>query len=231
MIVNHFKSYNGIDDEKDGDRVRQKRRLEAEWLANFVEDRQKADPTERIILCGDFNAFQFNDGYNDLIGILKGKSDQNVLAPSKTVFATGLVADDRLYRCRKIAIHTASTDRHRLSIIFWSTSRTIAGVKIWLLHVPMPIFRTVYANDATRPERTSDHDAPVVFLYLDEPAPPQLDRNSETVVRQTPSLVSDRLSVLCECSVPSALNSCFVISTQSAPDRRGGRCEKLRSRS
>jgi predicted extracellular nuclease len=92
VIVNHFKSYNGIDDEKDGDRVRQKCRLEAEWLANFVVERQKTDPAERIMLCGDFNAFQFNDGYNDLIGILKGRSDQNVLAPSKTSYQTGLVA-------------------------------------------------------------------------------------------------------------------------------------------
>ena len=38
VIVNHLKSYRGIDDEKDGERVRQKRRLEAEWLANFVQE-------------------------------------------------------------------------------------------------------------------------------------------------------------------------------------------------
>ena len=33
-------------------------------------------------------------------------------------------------------------------------------------------FPLVWSNDATRPERLSDHDAPVVFLKLDEsPAP------------------------------------------------------------
>jgi len=73
VIVNHFKSYRGIDDEKDGDRVRNKRRLEAEWLANFIAERGKADPTERMLVCGDFKACQFNDGYNDLIGFLNGK--------------------------------------------------------------------------------------------------------------------------------------------------------------
>ena len=31
-------------------------------------------------------------------------------------------------------------------------------------------FPLIYSNDATRPERVSDHDAPVVFLSLDEPA-------------------------------------------------------------
>jgi len=31
-------------------------------------------------------------------------------------------------------------------------------------------FPLVWSNDASRPERISDHDAPVVFLSLDEPA-------------------------------------------------------------
>ena len=90
VIVNHLKSYRGIDDDKEGDRVRNKRRLEAEWLASFIQEREKADPTERLIVCGDFNAFQFNDGYNDLIGTLKGKPDPNVMVPSETAFNTGL---------------------------------------------------------------------------------------------------------------------------------------------
>lgn len=170
VIVNHFKSYNGIDDEKDGDRVRQKRRLEAEWLAKFVEDRQKADPTERIILCGDFNSFQFNDGYNDLIGILKGRSDQNVLVPSKTAFATGLVnmidyIDPKSRYSYSFDGSAQSLDHilvnkpARSRLLKFGYSRSNAD------------FPKVYANDATRPERVSDHDAAVLFLNLDEPAP------------------------------------------------------------
>ena len=83
VIVNHLKSYLGIDSEKDGQRVREKRKQEAEWLANFVAERAKADPNERLMVCGDFNAFLFNDGYNDLIGTLKGKPDQKVTNPVK----------------------------------------------------------------------------------------------------------------------------------------------------
>lgn len=48
-IVNHFKSYGGIDDEKDGFRVREKRKQEADWLAQYVADRQKADPNESTL--------------------------------------------------------------------------------------------------------------------------------------------------------------------------------------
>ncbi|MEQ1607283.1 MAG: endonuclease/exonuclease/phosphatase family protein [Pyrinomonadaceae bacterium] len=171
VIVNHFKSYNGIDDEKDGDRVRQKRRLEAEWLASFVVERQKADPTERILLCGDFNAFQFNDGYNDLIGILKGKSDPNVLAPSKTAFATGLVTlidylPDPLKRysytfdgAAQALDHILANKAARERLLKFGYGRSNAD------------FPLVWKNDATRPERVSDHDAAVVFMSLDEPAP------------------------------------------------------------
>jgi predicted extracellular nuclease len=32
-------------------------------------------------------------------------------------------------------------------------------------------FPEIWSNDPNRPERVSDHDAPVVFLSLDEPAP------------------------------------------------------------
>jgi uncharacterized protein len=171
VIVNHFKSYNGIDDPKDGSRVQNKRRLQAEALAKFVIDRQTADPNERIILCGDFNAFQFNDGYNDLIGILKGKSDQNVLAPSKTAYATGLVN----------LIDFLSDPLKRYSYTFDGSAQALDHI---LINKPVrerllkfgygrsnADFPKILSDDATRPERVSDHDAAVVFLSLDEPPP------------------------------------------------------------
>ena len=63
VIVNHLRSLSGVDDPADGDRVRTKRRAQAEYLANLIQARQAADPTERIVSVGDYNAFQFNDGY------------------------------------------------------------------------------------------------------------------------------------------------------------------------
>ena len=170
VIVNHFKSYNGIDDPKDGDRVRQKRRLEAEWLAKFVDDRQKADSTEGIILCGDFNAFQFNDGYNDLIGILKGKSDQNVLVPSKTAYPTGLRALIDLIDTKSRYSYTFDGSAQALDHIL--VNKPMAGRLLKFGYGRSNAdFPYVYANDVTRPERTADHDGAVVFLSLDEPKP------------------------------------------------------------
>ena len=80
VFVNHLRSLNGIDDTSpgssgwptEGDRVRNKRAQQALFLANLVNDRQVADPNEKIVLVGDFNAFEFNDGYADIMGIVRG---------------------------------------------------------------------------------------------------------------------------------------------------------------
>ncbi|MBK7705731.1 MAG: hypothetical protein IPJ30_08095 [Acidobacteria bacterium] len=72
VIVNHLKSFRGYTDEKDAPFVQMKKKLQAEFLARYVGERQKANPAERIALVGDFNFYQFNDGIMDVIGTIKG---------------------------------------------------------------------------------------------------------------------------------------------------------------
>jgi uncharacterized protein len=80
VMVNHLRSLIGINDISAGsngwatvgDRVRAKRLRQAESLANLVQARQTADPAERIILVGDFNAFEFNDGLVDSMNVIGG---------------------------------------------------------------------------------------------------------------------------------------------------------------
>ena len=167
VIVNHFKSYGGIDDEKDGPRVRQKRRGQAEWLANFLVERQKANPAERIVVTGDLNSFQFNDGYNDLVGILKGKSDPNVLVASKTAFPTGLInlADFIDEKTRYSYVFDGSAQI--LDHILINPAAQERALKFGYARLDAD-FPKAYANDFTRPERLSDHDAPIVYFSLDE---------------------------------------------------------------
>ncbi|MCF7221376.1 lamin tail domain-containing protein [Marilutibacter chinensis] len=82
VIVNHLRSLNGIDDSSPGssgwattsERVRAKRGAQAAYLAGLVEQFQQADPDERIVLVGDFNAFEVNDGYVDVMGIVRGEA-------------------------------------------------------------------------------------------------------------------------------------------------------------
>jgi predicted extracellular nuclease len=80
VIVNHLRSLNGIDDVGSGSsgwstesaRVRARRGQQALFLADLVQARQLADPTERIVLLGNFNAYSFSDGFVDVMGILRG---------------------------------------------------------------------------------------------------------------------------------------------------------------
>jgi predicted extracellular nuclease len=88
VIVNHLRSLSSIDDPTDGPRVRAKREAQAEFLANYIQSRQTANPAESIVSIGDYNAYQFNDGYGDIMGAIKGTpapANQVVLASSDLV--------------------------------------------------------------------------------------------------------------------------------------------------
>ncbi|NOT88414.1 MAG: nuclease [Lysobacter sp.] len=79
-FINHLRSLNGVGDATPGSngwptenaRVSAKRAQQAVFLADLVEARQTADANEHIVLLGDFNAFEYNDGYVDVMGIIGG---------------------------------------------------------------------------------------------------------------------------------------------------------------
>ena len=168
VIVNHLRSLSGIDDAADGARVRAKRRAQAEFLANLVQARQLLNPAERIVLVGDFNAFQFNDGYVDTIGTIKGTpapAGQVVLASSPLVnpVLTNLV--------------DAVPAAERYSYSFDGNAQVLDHILV--NHAMLPSVRGIYyarsdadfpeslRGDPSRPERVSDHDMPVAYFTLD----------------------------------------------------------------
>ncbi|MFT3807151.1 lamin tail domain-containing protein [Arenimonas sp.] len=80
VVANHMRSLNNANTfgagsngyTTDGARVRAKRHQQAVELANMIQARQVADAGERIILVGDFNVFEFNDGLGDSLGTIMG---------------------------------------------------------------------------------------------------------------------------------------------------------------
>jgi predicted extracellular nuclease len=93
-IVVHQRSLGGVASidadgaTTEGDRVRQKRRAQSDDLADLIQDRQTADAQERLIVVGDFNAFEFNDGWVDVMGTIQGEpapADEVALASADLV--------------------------------------------------------------------------------------------------------------------------------------------------
>lgn len=85
VIGNHLLSLIDINDNdpgsngyaSNGERRRVKRAEQAAFTAALVEQFQQANPAERIVLLGDFNAFEFSDGYVDVMGIITGREAAN----------------------------------------------------------------------------------------------------------------------------------------------------------
>ena len=168
VIVNHLRSLSGVDDPVDGNRVRTKRRAQAEWLANFIQDRQEADPDEHIVSVGDYNAFEFNDGYVDSIGTIGGTPTP----ANQVVLASGDLVDPDLVETMQYA-----PEGQRYSYTFDGNAQELDHVLITQNLVPRITtlsygridadFPESIRGDANQPGRISDHD-PVV-AYFDFP--------------------------------------------------------------
>lgn len=72
VVAVHQRSLIGIESSA---RVRAKRQAQAENLAQHLNDVQAASPGIRIVVTGDFNAFEFDDGYIDVMGILTSSAN------------------------------------------------------------------------------------------------------------------------------------------------------------
>ncbi len=93
VLNNHLRSLASMTDAEDGPRVRAKRRAQAEYVARIVEAIQTQYPGEKLVSVGDYNAFQFNDGYVDVLGTIIGTPTppNQVVLPSPDLVTTDLV--------------------------------------------------------------------------------------------------------------------------------------------
>lgn len=167
VIVNHLRSLTDLTNPTSGPRVRAKRAAQGEFLANLVQARQTADATEKIVLLGDFNAFQFNDGYVDVLGTIVGQP-----APADQV----VVASPDLVDADLIDVMGLLPAAQRYSYLFDGHAQILDHV---LVNQPAAAlfqqiavarngadFPETYRNDDTRPERLSDHDMPVAYFAV-----------------------------------------------------------------
>lgn len=83
LLALHNRSLGGIEGSE-ATRIRTKRLEQAQSIGQMVEDLQTAQPDTPLIVLGDFNAFEFTDGYVDVIGQIAGtavQADNDFWAP------------------------------------------------------------------------------------------------------------------------------------------------------
>ena len=166
VIVNHLRSLNGVTDATStGATVRLKREAQAEYLANLVQGFQSSG--EHVITVGDYNAFEFNDGLVDSMGVIRGTpaaSNMDVLPGTSGLVSPNLV--DLLPTDITSNTYTYVFAGNAQSIThFYVTPDLVSSTKVMALHLNAD-FPVVDRNDATTPNRTSDHDGEIGYITL-----------------------------------------------------------------
>ena len=178
VVMNHTRSF--IDIELvtgEGPRVRAKRKAQGEFLADLLQDLQTNNPTTSVISVGDYNAYQFNDGYTDPIATIKGNptaDDQVVVDQSPDLVNpnfSNLI--DELLPGEQYSFIFEGTPQALDHVIV----NTVAHARVTRIAIARnnPDFPEIpaaaFASNAARPERCSDHDMPVAYFSLGEPQP------------------------------------------------------------
>lgn len=167
IVLNHLRSMSAIDHPTEGVRVRAKRRAQAEFLARLIQQRQLTDTNENLLVLGDFNAFEFNDGYVDVMGTITGQP-----APAGAV----TLASDDLVNPDLVNLTALLPALERYSYSFDGNLQAIDHVLVNATLRPRVTrhgyargnvdFPESFRGDFNRPERLSDHDAAAVWIAV-----------------------------------------------------------------
>ncbi|MFL6414757.1 MAG: lamin tail domain-containing protein [Bryobacteraceae bacterium] len=167
VIVNHLRSLLSLDDPGSGSTVRAKRQAQAEYLGNLIQGFQTANPAANIVSVGDYNAYQFSDGYADTIGVIKGTPalpQQVVLAGPRLVSPnlTDLIDTDLIPSTERYS-YTFSGSAQAIDHVIVNSNMLSRATKFSYARIDAD-FPDSLRNDPTRPERVSDHD-PVEAIF------------------------------------------------------------------
>ena len=171
-VVVHQRSLNGAEeDSANGTRVRAKRQRQAEYLAQQLQAMQQADPERNIAVAGDFNAFEFNDGLTDAMGVVTG-----LPSPDEATAVTGdgidLVDPDLLN------LYVLEPEGQRYSFEFDGNAQSLdhilanqsLGAHVGALaldHARINAdFPETNRNDPASASRLSDHDPAIAYFSL-----------------------------------------------------------------
>ena len=172
VVVNHPRSF--IDVERldaTGIRVREKRKAQGESIAGLIQELQTANPGTPVIAVGDYNAYQFNDGYTDPVATIKGTpttDDEVVVDASPDLVDPDLVnLTDGLPEDEKYSFIFEGTPQ-AIDHIFVNTDANAIVTDYTVARINSDFPETPEFEDVSRPERSSDHDGPVAYFRFPE---------------------------------------------------------------
>lgn len=152
-----------------GQRARTQRHQQAVQLANYVQGLQAGDPTRRIAVVGDFQAYPFNDGYGDPLQVLRGAP-----VPDNQTATTGdgvdLVTPDlvNLIGTAPAAqrYQAASDGNARALLHVLANSALLAATTAYRLEFPRinADFPEVLRNDPNTATRVADTDPALAYF-------------------------------------------------------------------
>jgi predicted extracellular nuclease len=168
VMAIHGRSLSSIESS---DRVRQKRLEQAQFVAMQVQALQDANPDINLVLAGDFNAYEFSDGYVDVTGFMKGSFTAADNLVCETNPCTDHVSPDLIDQVLMIDAG------ERYSFIFAGNAQaldhalTSSGLDELVRDFQYGRGNSDAAvgliDDASTPLRSSDHDGLVLFLAKD----------------------------------------------------------------
>lgn len=164
VVVNHLRSFINIETDA---RVRAKRTAQAESTARLLQDLQTNNPTTPVISVGDYNAYQFNDGYTDPVSVIKGTptSDDEVVVDQSPDFVNPdfINLTDQLPADQRYTFIFEGTpqalDHIIVNTVAYSIFQRYAITRSNSDFPETPEFQV-----PTRPEVNSDHDMPVAYF-------------------------------------------------------------------
>jgi predicted extracellular nuclease len=174
VVVNHLRSLGSVTlSTTAGAHTRVKRNLQAASLARLINTMQNGGPEQvlpydqNIVSVGDYNAFQFNDGYDDVMGTVKGtpapasqvvESSADLNNPDLTDLIDTLPAAQKYSYTfggnAQALDHTVANPNMMARFSRFAYARMDAD------------FPDSLRNDPNRPERISDHDPEVAYFVM-----------------------------------------------------------------
>jgi hypothetical protein len=170
IVVNHTRSFIDIEAVTgEGPRVRAKRKAQGEFLADLLQELQTDNPGIPVMSIGDYNAYQFNDGYTDPIATIKGtptSDDEMVVDASPDVVNPNFInLSDTLPADQRYSFIFEGTPQ----LIDHQIINTVAASYLQRYAIARnnsdfpEVPGSLFASNNTRPERNSDHDMPISY--------------------------------------------------------------------